>query len=261
MQKRFYSTLIYLAMTALLFSACKSGQKLPSGGASLKAGTLPAAQLSFTYLSARGKLDYEGPDQKLSASVSVRIRQDSALWLSARKIGFEGVRLLARKDSLFVVDRLSKRFYAFDYAGLSDSLGVPLSYSLLEAVIVGNLPQLAGAKAKLRQTEAGPQVLQRLGKLMLESLLAPKHQRPQQLLAYRKGKEADANRLSLRYSDFEGVQGVPMARRILAELNYTDAAGAPAQYRNELKITRLQLTEQPLSMPYSVPDSYKPGKL
>ncbi|MCS7188363.1 MAG: DUF4292 domain-containing protein [Bacteroidia bacterium] len=78
---------------------------------------LEQASLSLSALRVRFHAVYEG-ERKQAFQFRLAAQGDSIVWLSAGFMGFEGLRLLWRKDSVFILNRLRQEFYV----GTIDSL-------------------------------------------------------------------------------------------------------------------------------------------
>ena len=76
--------------------------------------------------------------QKQTANMSLRIRRDSVIWLSGSLVGIEGVRALLTPDSVLVVMPLQREYFAGGYRFLSQTLGVPVTFLQLQAILLGD---------------------------------------------------------------------------------------------------------------------------
>lgn len=99
---------------------------------------LDGSRLQFQTFSARADLDIEDASGKSSATAVLRMHRDSLIWVSLRKAGLEGARLLITRDSLHILDRTGKAYYPLAFAGLRTQYGVDLSFAALQDLIAGN---------------------------------------------------------------------------------------------------------------------------
>ncbi|SFB83844.1 protein of unknown function [Flexibacter flexilis DSM 6793] len=106
-----------------------------------RTSVLNVQKLPFHYLSTKLKIRYEDEASSFSATASIRAAQDSLLWVSVQKLGIEFLRCRFTPDSALIADHYNHTFYTWGYAALSKELGVTVSYDLLQALVVGNLPQ------------------------------------------------------------------------------------------------------------------------
>ncbi len=80
-----------------------------------------------------------GTDNNLNANI--RIKKDSLIWISARKLGFEIARMMISMDSVWLMDRINSQYFAGDYAFFSSKFNVDADYNLIESLLLGNPPQ------------------------------------------------------------------------------------------------------------------------
>lgn len=80
---------------------------------------------------------YEGTN-KTEFTASIRMRKDSAIWLSVSPaLGLEVARVLITRDSIRVIDRLNGEYYSKDYRYFTTYTSMPVTYDLLQDLISG----------------------------------------------------------------------------------------------------------------------------
>lgn len=125
------------AFLCFTFSACKPNLTTPNAVRVEKPSDKP---LNFKYLSAKGKITYQNNNSKSKANIYIRMQKDSLIWLSARLIGVEGFRILVREDSVFMLDRQQKNYYAYSYDELSAQLHFQINYKMIQAILIAENP-------------------------------------------------------------------------------------------------------------------------
>lgn len=88
-----------------------------------------------------GKVDVDFDDGKGNAkSVTAKlvIKKDEAIWMSAGLLGFEGVRALITKDSVKILNKLQKEYIASSLAYLQEKIGLPVDFTMLQDLLIGN---------------------------------------------------------------------------------------------------------------------------
>ena len=100
---------------------------------------LKIEELDFEYLQAKTKIQYEDGIQNLNANATIRIRQDSLIWISISSTGVEGIRSIIQKDSIFVIDRINKEYREFSFDSLQRAYNIPIDYDMVQGVLIGNL--------------------------------------------------------------------------------------------------------------------------
>lgn len=108
-----------------------------------------ARSIDYTSFSARAKLDYNTPrGSQNGINAFVRIRRDSALWISIRPVlGIEYIRVLVTPDSVKVINFFKKTLTVRSADSLGQLLSVPFNFGTLEDLLVGN-PALLGDSAE-----------------------------------------------------------------------------------------------------------------
>lgn len=156
MQNRFpFITTVFVIVLAITFlSACKSRQKLTTiQRQDTKIDTVLANQLAARQLldsvlmqelkadwvTAKANVEANIVDEDKSFNVTLRIRRDSAIWVSINAIlGVEAARVLITKDSLKLLDRIHNKFAVADYEYLADILHIKVDYQTIESLLLGN---------------------------------------------------------------------------------------------------------------------------
>jgi hypothetical protein len=95
-------------------------------------------QIQADWFSARIRLAYADSQQSVKASGTLHMKSDSLIWLNIRKLGFEVARVKITPDSVFVIDRLNNQFVAEDLGYLDRTFQVPVNFSMLQALMLGN---------------------------------------------------------------------------------------------------------------------------
>ncbi|MCE3008031.1 MAG: DUF4292 domain-containing protein [Bacteroidetes bacterium] len=98
------------------------------------------AAYTYTRLEVRGKAELTMEGQEVGFTYRLRMTRGESIWLTAQKFGLEGIRLLATPDSVWVLNRMARQAFVLDYPCLSQRLGMPVSFSTLEALLLGNFP-------------------------------------------------------------------------------------------------------------------------
>ncbi len=155
-----YIHLLFVALTLTLF-ACKTSKKT-----SIKAiTTIPNAantplsistvllkmqgnNLDFERMNGDAGVDYRGQPMNIAVSSTVRWRRDSVIWMNVRKLGFTVARIQVTRDSVFVVNYLQSNYIAKNLSYIEKTFGVPLDYSILQDILLGN-PVFLTEKDKL----------------------------------------------------------------------------------------------------------------
>ncbi len=212
-----------------------------------------ATNTSFLYLNGKGKVHFKHKDTDQSANFNLRVRRDSAIWLSGSLIGIEGVRALLTPDSVRVINRLGKSYFAGDYAYLSQLLSVPVSYPQMQALLLGDYQAAPNGTKPTVTTEGTNQAVSySQAALLLEQLLSSDTGRLQQL----KVSESAAQRsLTVAYSDFQKPTGADMPFAFTT--NVVGQQGGSESTSATLSYSKVEVGAAHLDFPFSVPKGFK----
>jgi hypothetical protein len=250
-----------LLLAGLALAGCHRAVSTKSG--SLTAGTSEAVKVTtpagvkttntnFAYLNGRGKVHFKAKGNEQSANFALRMKRDSAIWLSGSLLGIEGVRALLTPDSVRVVDRLHKTYFAGDYAYLSQLLNVPVTYKQMQDILLGDYQPAPKGAVPVVKTEGDNQsVTYPVAPLIMEQLVSSATGRLQQL----KVSESAAQRsLTVGYSEFQNPTGsdVPFAftTNVLGQQGGAEATSATLNYQ------KVEVGSGHLDFPFSIPKGY-----
>lgn len=138
--------LIPLLLLGIVLNACHSQQKLVKAERARLNNKSPkqltklvkSTDFDFEWLSLRAAARLESPKENQSFKIKLRMRKDSAIWMSVVALGVEVSRVLITTDSLKMLDRLNGKYYTGDFIFLSDRLQTDLDFQTLQALLLGN---------------------------------------------------------------------------------------------------------------------------
>jgi len=214
--------------------------------------SLEKNKIQFTTLSAKIKVQYEDKNGKQpDFNAFIRLRKDSVLWISisATFLGIEAFRILMTKDSIVIINKLDKRVEYHPFSYVTDIAKIPLNFSTLQDLIIGNPIYVGDSIVAFRQTE-NHILIGTVGKFFKNLLTVSEDYN---LIERSKLDDIDIgqNRTAdLTYSEYEKNNGVSFAtyREItVAEKTKVDISLLFKQYE----------FNKELSYPFSVPRNYK----
>lgn len=93
----------------------------------------------FSTFSGKIKLDYDDGEKKYNdITAFVRIKKDSAIWVSLNAVIAEAYRVLITPDSVKVMDKLNKSIQYRDFKFLQEITHLPIQFSEMQNLILGN---------------------------------------------------------------------------------------------------------------------------
>ncbi|OAV43090.1 DUF4292 domain-containing protein [Lewinella sp. 4G2] len=90
------------------------------------------------YLEGSARIDLESEKLNIGGTGTIRLERDKAIWMSVKKFGFEGARVLIRPDSFFVLNRLNGDYTAEPLSYVERKYQIPADFNLLQKIILGN---------------------------------------------------------------------------------------------------------------------------
>ena len=104
---------------------------------------LNAAAFQFQFLQAKASVEYKDKDNSQSFKANIRIKKDSAIWISITPaLGIEVARVLITKDSIKVIDKINNKYLADKITKIETLINADLDYATIENALVGNAIQV-----------------------------------------------------------------------------------------------------------------------
>ena len=241
-----------LILIILSATACKTNRAVVQTIPNVQKIDLPKIndkiqEFNFVYLSAKAKISYKDFEQSFKSAVDIRIKKDSAIWLSFRPaMGIEAMRVLITQDSIKILDRLKGENYLYSIRELSKTIKFNLKFELLQAAITGNfmskvkpdsISQIADFQI-VRQKEKAIRIENYVGnnngkihKVMLEDLVT-------------------SNAGQINYSEFGEASNQIFAFWGKVVLNYYTQTNEVATAEIELKYSKVETKQKYLRFPF-----------
>jgi hypothetical protein len=258
----FKQCLLLIVHCSLLIATGCARKAVPTASTNGPGTSTPAAEpavratnTAFLFLSAKGKAQINLKGNKQGANLSLRVRRDSIIWVTAGLLGVEGVRAVLTHDSVRVINKLEKTYFSGGYDYLSKLLNVPVSFEQMQALLLGDyMPAPAGTAPTVTTEEAGRQrVTYPLAGVLVERLLQAGTGRVQQLKV---SDESTKRNLTVDYTDFRPLEEP-------ARLPFAHATFIQAQQPSEgvvtaaINYTKVNAGRERLAFPFAVPKGYR----
>ena len=257
-----------LAFMALMGSSCSPARKvikqpLKDEGTEHIFQLLKNNELRYSWYSAKFSATMTVDKKETSINGQLRIRRDSAIWVSFTALGLEAARILITMDSVKFLNRLNNTFLCADYSFINDNLNSGFDFDMLQALLVGNdlsyyeNDQFKGKTDGLlyHLMTVGRHKLRKFirntseeKKILVQSLwLSPETGKITAVHMKELGK--DNKKLEAQYKTFEDLNGQRCPTQIEVSIQ------AEKEIQIELNYSRMKLDE-PLLMPFSIPSRY-----
>lgn len=153
-------TLFVFVFLLLILSACKKKKELAVRDEPLRdrtAGYLlkryEKNQFDYEWLGMKVSADFKNGEDEQSFKATIRVRKDSAVWISITPaLGIEVIRLLITEDSLKLLSKIPDNHYYFigNLDQLSSKIGIDLEFEMLQNLLIGNAIGLDRDENKFR---------------------------------------------------------------------------------------------------------------
>lgn len=261
------SVRVYLLAAGLSVLLCAGCKRPPTRSERPAADSTDAArnpefnvqEIDFQYLTAKSKLSFKSNDQDIrNASVNIRMRKDSLIWFTVAQLGITGARGIVTRDSVVIVNILQREVYPYSFAELSRKFGVDLNYDLIQSVIVGNLPIKRSRRDKVTKGKDYFLLRQDEGKIMVDNYIG---ERDRKLKKLEVKEQATNTALKLEFEDFTDLNSFLFPYSSLITVDY-QSKETNQQYQTliQIKHQKVDLTDEPLGFPFSIPSRYERKK-
>jgi hypothetical protein len=264
-------TFIFFLFSLFVFSSCKTSKKIVVA-APLKLRGADVIQVfdsvmrnefTFEWLTLKASVEYTARNESESFDVNLRVRKDSAIWLSITPLlGIEAVRLLVTRDSMHILDRVHKTYSVHNFDYLDSLLKTHINFEIIQAVMVGNyFPYLKNEKLKSLYEEDSTTILSTLNKRKLRRAMEDKDPNKPIVqdfwidsdyrIAKSRMQDDKLNRsLEAVYTDFTTAGSKLIPNKIFVTIAATNPSTIKVEYT---KVT----VDEPVTIPFSVPEKYE----
>ena len=214
------------------------------------------SEIDFKYLTAKSKLSFKSKTQDISnANLNLRVRKDSAIWISISKVGIEAVRALITRDSVAIMDKLERRYAIYDFPTLSRQFNFDMNFDLLQALIVGNLPLPKRPVQKIKNERDYLLLRQSAGKVLVENYIGENDRKLKRLMVT---EQPTKNALRLDYEDFNALNNFLFPYSSLVTLDYkSETDGQFYQTLIRIKHNKVELIDKDPGFPFTIPAKYQ----
>jgi hypothetical protein len=134
--------------------AVKPGPGMPAlGGFSKLTEQVIANANTFSYYSAKGKVEYKDPETEQDLGVQIVMEKGQYIWINVTAIlGIEAARMLIKEDSVIILDRLHHKCILTDLRYFKKAANAELTLESLQDLFIGNAPYPPSAASVIDTT-------------------------------------------------------------------------------------------------------------
>jgi len=249
------ATWVGLLLVAVSLSGCGS-TKVASDGSVDKRLTVRtvirnhiSGSANFRTLSGRLGIDYSDGENAQSLTVTLRMKRDEVIWLSA-PLGV--IKVYITPDRVSFYNKLQNEFFDGDFDYLSHLLGSELDFDKLQNLLLGQaVVDLRDQKYDLAFNEAAYE-LKPAASLDLYKLFFEIEPRNFRLASQQLSQPLERRLMEVRYSSYQKVQGQIVPDKV-------HIAAIEQNERITIGITYKQVElNRDLSYPYKIPKGFNP---
>ena len=246
----------FLSMLLLVVLAGCGSTKIASDGTIDKRMTVKtvirnhiSGSTNFRTLNGRLGIDYSDGENSQSVTVTLRMKRDEVIWLSA-PLGVVKVYITPKRVSFY--NKLQNEFFDGDFSYLSHLLGSDIDFEKLQNLLLGQaVVDLRDQKYELAFNEEAYELKPSLS-LDLYKLLFEIEPRNFRLASQQLSQPEEKRLMEVRYSSYQKVQGqiVPDEVRIAA-IDKNERITIGISYK-QVELNR------DLTFPYKIPKGFNP---
>lgn len=241
-----------LTLSALLFISCSKKTSVITGGQPVGT-TVKIEEIDFDYFHGKARLAVRDANKEQEVKANIRIRKDSVIWMTFTVIGVQGGKALINKDSITIVSNINKEYYVYDYSTLSKKFNFPVSYDVIQAVLLGNPIIKRSENDVVELLETMFLLKQQTDNVVVTNYINS----PGAKIEKVELKETDKkNALTIYYSNFQPVGGKIFPYNATISVFYQ----APAGLLNTtitFEYNKAEVGDKELRFPFNIPKKYE----
>ncbi len=271
MSKRITGNIILLTgLMLVFFLACNPQKKIIKEPIKVKGADYLIQQLKknefkFNKLNIKFSVTATIDRQENSFGGNIRIRKDSAIWLSiSPALGIEALRILITTDSIKLLNRIETTYFASDFKLINGMLKTDLDFDMLQSILMGIDFSTYRNDVFKASVDGDQYLLSTVGRGKLKKLLKSKDDSLRVLMqdiwldpttfkiTKIRIKELKENRkLEASYSDFQKEDSTLFPRKI--DISITDD-----KKKMDISVENSRVSESgTLEFPFNVSSKYK----
>ena len=117
--------------------------------------SISAYCFKFEYFSSKISTEAKAGELDKSFKTNLKMRQDSAIWMTFTVANFVGASAIITLDSVKVLNKLDKKYFKGDFNYINEMFNTELDFFMLQDILVGNLVNFdPNAKYKMKEDTA-----------------------------------------------------------------------------------------------------------
>mmetsp|Transcript_971 Transcript_971/g.2377 ORF Transcript_971/g.2377 Transcript_971/m.2377 type:complete len:256 (-) Transcript_971:853-1620(-) len=248
MNKQYVQCVFWLLVWVCCFSTC-----LPVPQRENRTDDYLVQPLVFEYLKIGATIHYQGQAyQDKQVYINFRIKKDHLIWFSVLVPGgIEIFRGIITTNGITLLNRMQKVYYAYDYAMLYSLWPGPWDYTLLQALLLGELPSIVTTREVLPSNARKTMLQYEKNEWTLTYFIHPLLKKVEKVIATAKQGSWIAV-----YNQYTSCQGGLFYRWLTLHWYY-GASPTHAAVRLTFKRRSIHWPKKLLRFPFSIPAQYE----
>ena len=209
------------------------------------------ADIDFKYLNIKSKINFTANGNTQSFPVNIHIKKDSIIWLSI-VVMVEGARGIITQDSVIFLDRLNRNYYKFDFATLSKQFNYPITFDLVQSIMIGNMPIKKRETDEVLKQDGGFLIKQKEKFVMIENFIGELTSKLERLNA---ADDTGNSKMQIDYANFLTINDLQIPQEIKTQID-AQQNGKISQTLINLQHNKIEVLDQSPGFTFSIPKSY-----
>ncbi len=222
------------------------------------------ADAPIQWFGAKVSVDSDINNQTNSFSANLRIKKDSAIWISiSPALGIEVARALITPDSLKFINRINGTYFKGDFKYLNELLQIEVNFKMIQAILLGNVYLHYSIEQYIRDRENTQLILSTLKKrrirrdidLEIPQILTQEiwfSSLQNKIVRMEMQDYRPVRKFTVNYLQFEKVDELNMPNKLII------TAQADKHVKIDLEYSRMTINKE-LNLPFNIPENYVPG--
>ena len=130
---------------SIALSSCRATKKLASTPVPSRSATeiITACEdhnIDYEWFCAKGKAQFETEDVDVGTKIYLRMKKDSIIWMTIKKLGITAVQAQITPDSFFVIHRLERAYEKGSLQSMRQRLKIKQTFGEMQDYFAGNIP-------------------------------------------------------------------------------------------------------------------------
>jgi hypothetical protein len=222
------------------------------------------ADAPIQWFGAKVSVDSDINNQTNSFSANLRIKKDSAIWISiSPALGIEVARALITPDSLKFINRINGTYFKGDFKYLNELLQIEVNFKMIQAILLGNAYLHYAIEQYISDRENSELVLSTFKKrrirrdidVEIPQILTQEvwfSSIQNKIVRMEMQDYRPVRKFTVNYLQFEKVDDLSMPNKLII------TAQADKNVKIDLEYSRMTINKE-LNLPFNIPDNYVQG--